>query len=165
MSSWIRTSARPTIALVTRRSVLVASYLDVVLFMIRSRFSARFSAAADLAAESSRRSSVVGLAHGQKIDAAVRICAMTWKSNWRKRLLELKSRLRSRSWTRAINARVAALNQARAGSVVPLAVAVVRSSVRVVFFTFRRHVPDVTEPVRSLKSRARNAAARDAWKN
>src|SRR4029077_11100322 len=165
MSLWILTSARPTIALVTRRSARVASDLGAVLFMIRSRFSARFSAAADLAAESSRHSSAVAVAHGQKIDIAVRICAMTWKSNWRKRLLESKSRLRSQSWTHAINARAAALNQARAGSVVPLAVAVVRSSVRVVFFTFRRHVPDVTEPVTSLKSRARNAAARDAWKN
>src|SRR6266403_1503925 len=160
MSLWILTSARPTIALVTRRSVRAASDLDAVLFMIRSRFSARFSAAADLAPESSRHSSAV--TPGQKIDAAGQICVMTWKSNWRRRLLESKSRLRSRSWTHAINARAAALNQARAGSVVPLAVAVVRSSVRVVFFTFRRHVPDVTELVRSLKSRARNAAARDA---
>src|SRR5436189_4131375 len=164
MSSWIRTSARPTIALVTRRSVRVALDLDAGLSMIRSRFSAKFSAA-DLAVESSRRFLVGAVARAQKIDAAVQICAMTWKSNWRRRLLESKSRLRSRNWTHAINARAAALNQARAGSAVPLAVAAVRSSVRVVFFTFRKHVPGVTEPVRSLKSRAKIAAARDAWKN
>src|SRR5216117_2038337 len=165
MSSWIRTNAQPTIGSVTQRSLPVGPDLDAVLSMIRLRFSAKLSAAADSAAESSRRSSAVAVAHGQTIDAAVLICAMTWKSNWRRRLLESKSRLRSRSWRHAINVRAAALNQTRAGSAVPLAVAVVRSSVRVVFFTFRRHVPDVTEPVRSLKSRARNAAARDAWKN
>src|SRR5205823_6561375 len=87
--------------------------------------------ASDEAVESSRPSSAVAVAHGQKIDAAVQICAMTWKSNWRRRLLEWKSRLRSRNWTHVINARAAALNQARAGSAVPLAVAAVRSSVRV----------------------------------
>src|SRR2546430_1064804 len=33
------------------------------------------------------------------------------------------------------------------------------------FFTFRRHVPAVTAPVRLLKNRARNAVARGGWKN
>src|SRR5439155_7073377 len=163
MSLWTLRNAPPTIALVTQHSLPAASVSAAALSTTHSRFSAMCSAALALEAEFSRHSSAA-VAHVRKTGAADQICATTWKSNWRRRLLARTSRLRSRNWTPAINARAAALNRARAGSVVPLAAAVARSLVRVDFFIFHRHVPAVMAPVRSSKNRARNAAATDAWK-
>ena len=55
-------------------------------FMIRSKSSAKCSAAAGLAVEFSRRSLAVGPGHAPTIGVVGRICGTTWKSSWRRRL-------------------------------------------------------------------------------
>src|SRR5436190_20481235 len=160
----MRTNALPTIVLDTPHFRRAASVLVAKLSMIHSRFSARCSAGPGLEAGFSRHSSVVPVAHALKISVADRICATTWKSNWKRRLLARPNRSRSQNWIPAISAAAAALKQARTGSAAPLAVGAVRSSVHADFFTFRRHVLAVAAPVTSSKSHARNAAARGAWK-
>src|SRR6266498_663409 len=139
MSSWTPTSALPTIGSVTRRSHQVVLGLVAVLSMIRLKFSVKCSAVADLAG---------AVAQARKIGAADQICATTCKSDSRRQLLARKNRSRSRNWILATNAGAAAPQPARAGSVVRPAAAVVRSSVHVDFFRFRRHVRAVTAPVR-----------------
>src|SRR5436305_3475801 len=154
MSSWTRTSALPTIGSVTQRSHQVVLGLVAVLSMIRLKFSVKCSAVADLAAAFSRRSLAGAVAQARKIGAADQICVTTCKSDSRRQLLARKNRSRSRNWILARNAGAAAPHPARAGSVVRPAAAVVRSSVRVDVFRFRKHVRAVTAPVRLLKIRA-----------
>ena len=124
----------------------------------------RFSAEAALAAEFLRHFSAAA-ARGPRIGDGDRICATTWKSSWKKRLLERRNRLKSRNSMHAINAGAPARNPVRAGLGVPLALAVGRLSVHVDFFTFRRRVPAATVPARLLKNRARSAVAKAASKN
>src|SRR5215472_7005047 len=148
MSSWTRTNALLTIASVTQRLPQAVSVSVGALSMIHLRFSEKFSLAAGLAGEFSTHSSAAGLGHAQKIAGAVRICVTTWKSNWKRRLLVLTNRLKSRSWTLAINAREAALNQVRARPTVQPVAVVARSSVHVDFSRFRRRVLGVAVAVR-----------------
>src|SRR5207247_2507589 len=90
--------------------------------LMDARVFARCSVGPDLEAGFSRRASVVPVAHALKISVADRICATTWKSNWKRRLLARPSRSRSQNWIPAISAAAAALKQARTGSAAPLAV-------------------------------------------
>src|SRR6187401_2708776 len=55
-------------------------------FMIHSKYSEKYSAAAELAAEFLRRSLAAGPGHAPMIGVVGRICGTTWKSNWRRRL-------------------------------------------------------------------------------
>src|ERR1051325_7682524 len=164
MSSWTRINALPTIALATQRSPRAALVSAAACSTIRSKFSVKCSAEAALPAEFSTRSSAA-VGHAQKIAGAVRICATTWKSNWKRQLLVRTNRLKSRNWILAINARAAALKRVRARPPVQPAAVVGRLSVHVDFFTFRRRVLAVTVWERSLRNRARNAVARGAWKD
>src|SRR5262245_52602632 len=107
---------------VTPRSRRGGAVLVAAGFMIRSKYSAKCSAAADLAAEFLTPSLVaVARGHAPAIVAAGRICGTTWKSCWRKRLSAQKRRLRLRSLIRVTNARGAEPNQVRAKQFVPRA--------------------------------------------
>src|SRR6476469_600270 len=164
MSSWTRRNARHTIASVTPPLPPAAQALAAVRSMIHSRFSARFSAAAALAAEFSRRF-LAAAARNQTIGDADRICVTTWKSSWRRRLLERRNRLKSRNLMHATNAVAPARNPVHTGlGVLPAGVAG-RLSVHADFFTFRRRVLAATVPARLLKSRAKSAVVKTALKN
>src|SRR2546423_5560817 len=84
-------------------------------FMIRSKFSAKSSAAADLAEVFLRPSLAAVLAGAQKIVVADRICATTWKSNLRRQLSAQRRQLRLRNLIAATNAMGAARNRAHGG--------------------------------------------------
>src|SRR6266496_376944 len=164
MSSWTRRNARHTIASVTPHLLPAAQALAAVRSMIHSRFSGRFSAEAALAAEFSRHFSAAA-ARGRMIGDADRICVTTWKSSWRRQLLERRNRLKSRNSMHAINAGAPARNPVRTGLAVPLAGVAGRLSVHADFFTFRRRVLAATAPARLLKNHARSAVAKAASKN
>src|ERR671924_970866 len=97
--------------LLLHRVVLVS--VEAV-FMIRSKFFVKSSAAADLAEVFLRLSLAAALAGAQTI-VADRICATTWKSNLRTRLSAQRRQLRLRSLIAVTNATVVALNRAHAG--------------------------------------------------
>src|SRR5437667_2556746 len=131
--------------------------------MIRSKSSAKCSAA-DLAAEFSRRSLAAGPGHAPTIGVVGRICGTTWKSSWRRQLSVQRRRLRLRSLIPATNATAAAPNQARVKQVVPRVPGADKWSVRVGSFISRNHVHAAAAQVRSSRSHAGNAVAKDALK-
>src|SRR2546423_1375475 len=135
MCSWTRRNARHTIASVTPHLLPATQVLAAVHSMIRSRFSGRFSAEAALAAEFLRHFSAAA-ARGPRIGDGDRICATTWKSSWKKRLLERRNRLKSRNSMHAINAGAAARNPARKRPGVPPAAVAGKLSGHGDFFTF-----------------------------
>src|SRR5437867_3496717 len=103
----MRTNAPHTIGSGTLPSRRVVPVSAAAVFMIRSKFSVKSSAAADLAEVFSRRSLGAVLAGAQKIVVADRICATTWKSNLRRQLSAQRRQLRLRSLIPATNATVA----------------------------------------------------------
>src|SRR6188472_3774010 len=87
-------------------------------FMIRSKSSAKCSAAAGLAAGFSRVSLAGVPERAPTIGGVGRICGTTWKLSWRRRLSAQRRRLRLRSLMPVKNAMAVALNQARGKQVV-----------------------------------------------
>src|SRR6516164_1015647 len=118
----MQTNALPTIASVTPRSRRAGPVSVAADFMIHSKYSEKYSVAAELAAGFLRRSLAAGPGHAPMIGVVGRICGTTWKSNWRRRLSAQKRRLRLRSLMPATNATAAAPNRVRAKQLVRHAV-------------------------------------------
>src|ERR1051325_3116288 len=91
---------------------------------------------------------------------AALICVMICRSLSRKRHSELRKKSRFASSIPAKNVRGRVPNRVRARSIVPRAVAGVRSLVHADSFKFHRHVHAVVAPARSLKSHAEFVAER-----
>src|SRR6266566_261028 len=110
----MRISAPHTTGLGTQPSLRVMPVSVPAVSMIRSKFSVKSSAGADLVEVFSRRSLAAAPADAQTTVVADRICAMTWKSNLRRQLSAQRRLLRLRSLIAATNATVAALNRGHA---------------------------------------------------
>src|SRR5438552_12966327 len=122
----MRISAPHTTGLGTQPSRRVVPVSVPAASMIRSKFSVKSSAGADLVEVFSRRSLGAALADAQTIVVADRTCAMTWKSSLRRQLSAQRRQLRLRSLIAATNATVAALNRGHAGSPAQRAAAAVK---------------------------------------
>src|SRR5215831_6900900 len=112
----MRRSGLPTIVSGMPRSHRGVLALVAAVSMIHLKFSAKCLASVDLVEDFSRHSLVAVPVSAQMIVAADQICAMTWKSDWRRRLLALRRLLRLKSLIPAKNATAAPLNRARARS-------------------------------------------------